>query len=186
MNVVMTGSGDFVEIQATAEGRPFTGGEMQDLLALAAAGIRRLGEEQRTCCPPNSWAADERRGKLAVQKLILASGNPGKLKEYQILAAGHATGIALLPGFAAVPEFPENAPTFAENAAGQGALLFEAFRRYGVCGRFRAGGSGAWWRSGSVFGALRGPGASSEQRNAKLLHELRGKKERSAPHISYA
>src|SRR6266568_2754212 len=39
MNVVMTGSGDFVEIQATAEGRPFTGGEMQDLLALAAAGI---------------------------------------------------------------------------------------------------------------------------------------------------
>ena len=51
MNVVMTGTGDFVEIQATAEGRPFTGGEMQDLLALAAAGIRRLGEEQRTVMP---------------------------------------------------------------------------------------------------------------------------------------
>ena len=51
MNVVMTGSGDFVEVQATAEGRPFTGGEMQDLLALAAAGIRRLGEEQRTVLP---------------------------------------------------------------------------------------------------------------------------------------
>jgi ribonuclease PH len=51
MNVVMTGSGDFVEIQATAEGRPFTGGEMQDLLALAAAGIRRLNEEQRAVLP---------------------------------------------------------------------------------------------------------------------------------------
>lgn len=51
MNVVMTGSGDFVEIQATAEGRPFTGGEMQDLLALAAAGIRRLSEEQRAVLP---------------------------------------------------------------------------------------------------------------------------------------
>ena len=51
MNVVMTGAGDFVEIQATAEGRPFTGGEMQDLLALAAAGIRRLGEEQRSVLP---------------------------------------------------------------------------------------------------------------------------------------
>ena len=33
MNVVMTGSGHFVEIQATAEGRPFAGSEMQDLLA---------------------------------------------------------------------------------------------------------------------------------------------------------
>jgi ribonuclease PH len=51
MNVVMTGTGRFVEIQATAEGRPFTGGEMQDLLALAAAGIRRLTDEQRAVLP---------------------------------------------------------------------------------------------------------------------------------------
>src|SRR5437899_11725452 len=51
MNVVMTGSGDFVEIQATAEGRPFAGAEMQDLLALAAAGIRFLSEEQLTVLP---------------------------------------------------------------------------------------------------------------------------------------
>src|SRR5206468_11359505 len=55
MNVVMTGSGDFVEIQATAEGRPFTGGEMQDLLALAAAGIRRLSEAQRTILRRSFW-----------------------------------------------------------------------------------------------------------------------------------
>ena len=51
MNVVMTGSGHFVEIQASAEGRPFTGSEMQDLLALAAAGIRRLTDEQRAILP---------------------------------------------------------------------------------------------------------------------------------------
>ena len=51
MNVVMTGRGDFVEIQATAEGRPFSGGEMQDLLALAAAGIRRITDAQRAVLP---------------------------------------------------------------------------------------------------------------------------------------
>src|SRR5258708_15660173 len=51
MNVVMTGSGEFVEIQATAEGRPFSGSGMEDLLALAAAGIRRLTEEQRALLP---------------------------------------------------------------------------------------------------------------------------------------
>src|SRR5438477_12064966 len=51
MNVVMTGSGHFVEIQATAEGRPFSGSEMQDLLALAATGIRRLAESQRAILP---------------------------------------------------------------------------------------------------------------------------------------
>ena len=54
MNVVMTGSGHFVEIQATAEGRPFSGSEMQDLLALAAAGIRRLNEAQRLVLPAKS------------------------------------------------------------------------------------------------------------------------------------
>ena len=51
MNVVMTGGGHFVEIQATAEGRAFSGSEMQDLLALAAAGIRRLTDEQRALLP---------------------------------------------------------------------------------------------------------------------------------------
>jgi len=56
MNVVMTGSGDFVEIQATAEGRPFAGSEMQDLLGLAAAGIRRLNEAQREVLPTNFLA----------------------------------------------------------------------------------------------------------------------------------
>jgi ribonuclease PH len=51
MNVVMTGGGDFVEIQATAEGRPYTSGELQNLLLLAAVGIRVLGEEQRNVLP---------------------------------------------------------------------------------------------------------------------------------------
>ena len=48
MNVVMTGRGRFVEIQATAEGRPFAGDELHNLLTLAALGIRRLTEHQLT------------------------------------------------------------------------------------------------------------------------------------------
>ncbi len=48
MNVVMTGGGQFVEIQASAEGRPFAGEEMRHLLELAAAGVRQLFEAQQT------------------------------------------------------------------------------------------------------------------------------------------
>lgn len=47
MNVMMTGSGKFVEVQATAEGRPYTTQELQNLLDLAAGGIRRLTETQQ-------------------------------------------------------------------------------------------------------------------------------------------
>lgn len=56
-------------------------------------------------------------------KLFLASSNPGKLKEYRALAEAAATSVsielALLPAFESLPAFDENAPTFAENAAGK-------------------------------------------------------------------
>ena len=42
MNVVMTASGRFVEIQGTAEGEPFTRDEMNALLGLAEKGIAEL------------------------------------------------------------------------------------------------------------------------------------------------
>ena len=42
MNVVMTGSGAFVEIQGTAEGVPFSRAEMNALLDLAEKGINEL------------------------------------------------------------------------------------------------------------------------------------------------
>ena len=42
MNVVMTGAGNFVEVQGTAEGAAFTRDEMDALLGLADQGIREL------------------------------------------------------------------------------------------------------------------------------------------------
>jgi ribonuclease PH len=47
MNVVMTASGGFVELQGTAEGEPFTRAEMDALLALADKGIRDLVAAQK-------------------------------------------------------------------------------------------------------------------------------------------
>ena len=41
-NVVMTGKGEFVEVQGTAEGRPFSRETLDTLLALADQGIRQL------------------------------------------------------------------------------------------------------------------------------------------------
>lgn len=48
MNVVMTGSGEFVEIQGTAEGRAFSRTQLDQLLELAGVGIRRLIDTQRS------------------------------------------------------------------------------------------------------------------------------------------
>ncbi|MGG1312445.1 MULTISPECIES: ribonuclease PH [Cohnella] len=47
MNVVMTGSGAFVEIQGTGEESPFTRAELDGLLGVAEEGILKLIEMQR-------------------------------------------------------------------------------------------------------------------------------------------
>jgi len=47
MNVVMTGAGRFVEVQATAEQTPFDDGQLQELLGLGRSAIEQLIEIQR-------------------------------------------------------------------------------------------------------------------------------------------
>ena len=47
MNVVMTGAGRFVEVQGTAEGQPFSRGELEEMLRLAELGIGEIFELQR-------------------------------------------------------------------------------------------------------------------------------------------
>jgi len=42
MNLVMTGKGQIVEVQAAAEGLPFSRGEFQQLLEIGAVGIKEL------------------------------------------------------------------------------------------------------------------------------------------------
>ena len=47
MNVVMTGSGAFIEIQGTAEGTPFSRADMDALVGLADRGVRELVAAQK-------------------------------------------------------------------------------------------------------------------------------------------
>jgi len=112
-------------------------------------------------------------------KLLLASSNPGKLGEFRALAADVPTTLAeieLMQGFDSLPLFEENAPTFAENAAGK-ALYYSRL------------GDGLVFAddSGLVVPALGGaPGvrsaryaganATDAERIVKLMDELRGRK----------
>jgi XTP/dITP diphosphohydrolase len=91
------------------------------------------------------------------------------------LASDKPIALELLPGFESLPAFEENAPTFAENAAGK-ALHYSRF----CDGLVFADDSGLVVPSlGGAPGVLSaryaGPGASSAERNAKLLRELSGR-----------
>ncbi|OLC15509.1 MAG: ribonuclease PH [Candidatus Rokubacteria bacterium 13_1_40CM_69_27] len=60
MNVVMTGAGEFVEVQGTAERLTFSHARLNEMLGLASVGIRRLVAAQRRALE----ARDERTFRL--------------------------------------------------------------------------------------------------------------------------
>jgi XTP/dITP diphosphohydrolase len=110
------------------------------------------------------------------RKLYLASGNAGKLKEFRVLAEalGRNWQLELLPDFAKFAEFEESAPTFAENAAGK--AFYYSRESDGIV---FADDSGlvvpALGGAPGVYSArYAGPGASNEQKIAKLLFEMKG------------
>jgi XTP/dITP diphosphohydrolase len=106
-------------------------------------------------------------------QVFLASSNPGKLREYRVLASGSPIEVALLPNFSETPPFEETAPTFAENSAGK-ALHYSRFAE----GIVLADDSGlvvpALGGAPGVFSArYAGPGATDADRVQKLLREMR-------------
>jgi len=108
-------------------------------------------------------------------RILLASSNPGKLREYRELAAGTALEVELLANFQKIPEFEESAPTFAENSAGK-ALHFSRFTDETLL----ADDSGlvvpALGGAPGVHSArYAGPNATSADRVRKLLGEMAGK-----------
>jgi XTP/dITP diphosphohydrolase len=108
-------------------------------------------------------------------RMLLASSNSGKLREYRELAAGTPLEIGLLPNFQSFPAFEESSPTFAENSAGK-ALHYSRFTSETVLaddsGLVVPSLSGA---PGVHSARYAGPDATSADRVRKLLREMYGK-----------
>lgn len=117
-------------------------------------------------------------------KLFLASGNEGKLREYRALAAAAHSNLELelLPQYAALPEFPETAPTFAENAAGKALYYSRACTDLVFSDDSGLVVPALGGEPGVHSARYAGLGASNDQKISKLLAALRGRKgaERSA------
>ena len=89
-NFVITGSGGLVEVQGTAEGKPFSEEEFLSLLRLAKGGVdpsRRAAEEGRGVIPPAKGGMAQFMHRLLTGKVVIATHNPGKLREMRELLA---------------------------------------------------------------------------------------------------
>lgn len=111
----------------------------------------------------------------ARDRLLLASSNAGKLREFRALSAGCKFAIEQVPGFLEFPKFSEDAPTFAQNAAGK-ALHYSRFAEDVVFADDSGLAVAALGGAPGVRSArYAGTDASDAERVAKLLGEMRGK-----------
>jgi XTP/dITP diphosphohydrolase len=108
-------------------------------------------------------------------RLWLATTNAGKVREYQALAAAAGLVLDTPPEMARLPTFPEEAPTFAENAAGK-ALHYSRLLEGPVVaedsGLVVPALDGA---PGPRSARLTGPGGSDADRIQKLLELLKAR-----------
>lgn len=113
-----------------------------------------------------------------MKELVLATRNRGKAVEVAARLPG--VRVLTLADFPEVPEVEETAETFYGNALRKAKAVWEVLRRpvladdSGLCVRALGG------RPGALSARYAGPGATQEALIAKLLREMRGKKDRSA------
>jgi XTP/dITP diphosphohydrolase len=109
-----------------------------------------------------------------------ATGNAGKLREFQIAAEKSGIDVALLPGFSEIPPCVEDGATFAENAS----LKVKHYGRP-LDGKLFADDSGlevdALAGAPGVYSArFAGPAADDQANNRLLLEKLHGVRDRTA------
>lgn len=111
MNLVMTESGAFVEIQGTGEETTFSVEELNQMLALGKTAIEELIAKQKEALYTTKpeLLADK-------QTIMIATGNPGKAKEFEKMFADAGYAIKTLKDFPDLPDVKETGRTFEENA----------------------------------------------------------------------
>jgi len=113
-------------------------------------------------------------------KLYCATGNPGKLREFQMEAAARGIQLETVPRFRELPACDENGRTFQENAVIK-AMHYAPY----VDAPLFADDSGlevdALGGAPGVYSArFSGPGATDASNNRLLLEKLRGVEDRTA------
>ena len=78
MNIIMTNTGEFVEVQGTGEERPFSRQDLNQLLELGEKGNKELIKKQREAL---GEIADEILGMEYENEVVIATNNAHKLEE---------------------------------------------------------------------------------------------------------
>lgn len=168
MNLVMTESGRFVEIQGTGEEATFDGDQLNHLLHYGKEAIESLIAYQKEAL----YVQNTANNAVADKTIMIATGNMGKAKEFEKMFAKAGYQIKTMKDFPELPEVQETGQTFEENAR----LKAETIANILQC-PVLADDSGltvdALGGMPGIYSArFAGEQKSDASNNAKLMHEL--------------
>ncbi|WP_413536805.1 ribonuclease PH [Carnobacterium divergens] len=171
MNLVMTDSGKFVEIQGTGEEATFSTDELTSMLALGDLGIKeliRLQNEAIESCSVETIVYPS----SPKNQLVIATRNPGKAKEFDALFAKKGWSIKTLLDFPEIPDVEETGTTFTENALLKAETIAQTLNMVVLADDSGLKVDALGGQPGVYSARFAGEAKSDAANNAKLLHEL--------------
>lgn len=170
MNLVMTESGRFVEIQGTGEEATFSGEELNTMLFLGKAGIADLISYQKEALLEGDKQVFALKPKG--NEILIATRNQGKAKEFAALFAAKGYQIKTLLDYPEVPDVKETGKTFEENARLKAETIAKQFQCMVLADDSGLVVDQLNGQPGVYSARFAGEGKSDAANNAKLLHEM--------------
>ncbi|MBO0469144.1 ribonuclease PH [Enterococcus sp. DIV0242_7C1] len=170
MNLVMTESGNFVELQGTGEESTFSGDELNALLFYGKTGIEELIAYQKEAL----LAPDLQNHSVEENTIVIATRNPGKAKEFTKIFAEKGYQVKTLLDYPELPDVEETGKTFEENARLKAETIAELLQQPVLADDSGLIVDALGGRPGIFSARFAGEPTNNAANNAKLLHEMTG------------
>lgn len=164
MNLVLTESGRFVEIQGTGEESTFDDDELNALILHGKTAIEELIANQKEALLTEVETADK--------TIVIATRNPGKAKEFAALFAKAGYQTKTLLDYPDLPDVEETGKTFEENARLKAETIAQILQQPVLADDSGLAVDALNGLPGIFSARFAGERKSDAVNNAKLLHEL--------------
>lgn len=166
MNLVMTEKGRFVEIQGTGEEAAFSGEELNEMILYGKTAIESLIAFQKEALLEMDYP------EVDEKTIVIATGNPGKAKEFEAMFAAAGYQIKTLKDFPELTEVEETGKTFEENARLKAETIAQILKQPVLADDSGLMVDALGGMPGIYSARFAGEHKSDAANNAKLLHEL--------------
>ena len=168
MNLVMTESGKFVEIQGTGEEATFDGEQLNEMLFYGKSAIEQLILEQK-----NSLFTPEVSDTLEKDKtIVIATRNAGKAEEFKAMFGKEGYEVKTLFDYPELPDVEETGSTFEENARLKAETIAHLLNQPVLADDSGLKVDALGGMPGIYSARFAGEHKSDAGNNAKLLYEL--------------